>query len=107
MPGGKESIYSREEFIQGSICLRRELFQGSICSRAVSIQEQYLFKVGGGDLFKDSMYLLKGVICSRGETINTGPRTRAPETQRPKDPRTGDPGTQGPRILRAVLHCSI
>ena len=35
------------------------------------------------------------------DTINTGPEDRGP-----KDPRVRGPGTQGPRFLRAVLHCS-
>ena len=97
MPGGKESIYSREEFIQGSICLRRELFQGSICSRAVSIQEQYLFKVGGGGFIQGQYVSTQGCYLFKGRdykhwTQDTS--TRDPKTQGPEDWGPGDPRTQ-------------
>ena len=34
------------------------------------------------------------------------PMTLGPEDPGPKDPSIGDPRTRGPRVLRAVLHCS-
>ena len=37
------------------------------------------------------------------ETINTGPRTRGPGTQRPKDMRTGDPGI-GTRGVAFIIY---